>query len=142
MLLLLEVEKTVVEGAGAAALAALLGHPGRFAGRRVGVVVSGGNVDALLLSSIIVRGLVRSGRLVRLTVDISDVPGALAELAERIGDAQANIVEVRHQRTFTTLPLRATEVELVLETRGPDHVRELVAALEGAGYRVGQPPVD
>jgi threonine dehydratase len=142
MLLFLEVEKTVVEGAGAAGLAALLGHSGRFAGRRVGIVVSGGNVDALVLSSIIVRGLVRSGRLVRLTVDISDVPGALADLAKRIGDAHANIVEVRHQRTFTTLPLRATEVELVLETRGPEHVRELVAALGAAGYAVRQPEVD
>ena len=136
MLLFLEVEKLVVEGAGAAGLAALLAHPARFAGRRVGVVVSGGNVDSLVLSSIIARGLVRSGRLVRLSVDVPDVPGALAELAKRIGDANANIVEVRHQRTFTALPLRATEVELVLETRGPDHVRELLAALGAAGYAV------
>lgn len=133
VLLLLEVEKTVVEGAGAAGLAALLAHRARFAGRRVGVVLSGGNIDPAVLSSIILRGLVRTGRLVRLRVELPDVPGALADAARLIGDAGANIVEVVHQRAFATLPVRVAEVEFVLETRGADHVREVVAALAQGG---------
>jgi threonine dehydratase len=134
VLLLLEVEKTVVEGAGAVGLAALRAHRPRFAGRRAGVVLSGGNIDPLVLSAIIQRGLVRSGRLARLRVDLRDVPSALAEVAARIGAAGANIVEVHHQRAFGTVPLKSAEVELVLETRGREHLREVVAALAEAGY--------
>jgi threonine dehydratase len=142
VLLLLEVEKTVAEGAGAAALAALRAHGARFAGRRVGLVVSGGNVDLAVLSSIIQRGLVRSGRLVRLDVTLRDVPAALAEVTALIGAANANIVEVRHQRTFASVPLLAADVEFVLQTRGLDHVRELVAALAAAGYEPRLPDQD
>jgi threonine dehydratase len=139
VLLLLEVEKTVVEGAGAAGLAALLENPERFAGRRVGIILSGGNIDLMTLSSIIQRGLVRSGRLVRLHVEIRDVPGSLAEVTARIGEANANIIEVRHLRTVTTVPLRAAEVEFVLQTRGRDHVEAIVQTLAQAGYEVRLP---
>ncbi len=135
VLLLLEVEKTVVEGAGAAPLAAVLSQRDRFAGRRVGLVLSGGNLDLLDLSSIIQRGLVHTGRLARLTIELRDVPGALAEIARRIGEAGANIVEVHHQRNFTHAPLTSAEVEFVLETRGRAHLAELVATLATAGYR-------
>lgn len=136
VLLLLEVEKTVVEGAGAVGLAALLRHRDRFAGRKVGLVISGGNIDLPILSSIIQRGLVRRGQLIRLCVDVRDVPGALADVTSRIGQEEANIVQVNHQRTFTQLPLQLAEVEFVLQTRGPDHVKQVVAALSNAGYRI------
>jgi threonine dehydratase len=136
VLLLLEVEKTVVEGAGAAGLAALLEHRGRFAGRKVGLILSGGNIDPLVLSSIIQRGLVRSGRLVRLVVELRDVPGALAEVSKLIGDCDANIIEVHHQRAFSTLPVQSTDVEFVLQTRGLDHVEALLGSLSAAGYKV------
>jgi threonine dehydratase len=134
VLLLLEIEKTVVEAAGAAGLAALLAHRERFAGRRVGLIVSGGNIDLPVLSSIIQRGLVRSHRLVRLRVEVRDVPGALAAVTRILGEANGNIVAVQHQRAFTSSPLRAAEVEFVLQTRGPDHVDEIVAALVSSGY--------
>jgi len=132
---LLEIEKTVVEGAGAAGLAALLRHRDRFRGRKVGVVLSGGNIDPLVLSDIIERGLVRSGRLVRLRVEMRDLPGALARVTACLADANANIEEVHHQRAFTDLPVLSAEVEFVLQTRGPEHVQEIVAALGGAGFK-------
>ena len=132
---LLEIEKTVVEGAGAAGLAALLRHPDRFRGRKVGVVLSGGNIDPLVLSDIIERGLVRSGRLVRLRVEMRDLPGALAKVTACLAEANANIEEVHHQRAFTNLPVLSAEVEFVLQTRGPEHVREIVAALDAAGFK-------
>jgi threonine dehydratase len=136
VLLLLEVEKTVVEAAGAAGLASLLEHRGRFAGRKVGLILSGGNIDPLVLSSIIQRGLVRSGRLVRLVVELRDVPGALAEVSKLIGECDANIIEVHHQRAFSSLPVQSTEVEFVLQTRGLDHVQALLGSLSSAGYKV------
>src|SRR5690606_16436716 len=108
---LLEIEKTVVEGAGAAGLAALQRHPERFRGRNVGVVLSGGNIDPLVLSDIIERGLVRSGRLVRLRVAMRDLPGALADVTACLAAANANIEEVHHQRAFTDLPVLSAEVE-------------------------------
>ena len=132
---LLEIEKTVVEGAGAAGLAAMLRHPARFRGRTVGVVLSGGNIDPLVLSDIIERGLVRSGRLVRLRVEMRDLPGALAKVTACLAEANANIEEVHHQRAFTDLPVLSAEVEFVLQTRGPEHVREILAALAGAGFK-------
>lgn len=138
VLLLLEVEKTVAEGAGAAALAALLAHRERFAGRRVGVVISGGNIDLPVLSAIIERGLVHSGRLTRLRVDMRDVPGALAAVTACIAQSEANIVQVSHQRTFTTLPLQLVEVEFVVRTRGLAHVTTVLDALKHAGYAVRQ----
>lgn len=127
--LLLDLEKTVVEGAGAAGLAALIKHKDRFAGRKVGLVLSGGNIDPLVLASIIKRGLVHSGRMVRLHVEVRDVPGALAEVARCIGNAGANIVEVHHQRSFTSLPLQSADVEFILITRGCEHVGEILSAL-------------
>ena len=127
VLLLLEVEKSVSEGAGAAGLAALLADRERFQGRTVGLVLSGGNIDLMDLSSIIQRGLVRSGRLVRVLVGIPDVPGTLAELTSIVGQRNANIIEVRHQRAFTNLAMRSTEVEFVLQTLGAVHVRQDVS---------------
>lgn len=132
--LFLEIEKTVVEGAGAAPLAAVRDAPERFAGRRVGLVLSGGNIDSMPLAAILQRGLVRSGRLVRLQVAVPDHPGALAEVCRCIGDSDANIVEVQHQRAFSTLPLEAAEVAFVLQCRGHDHLEQLVKALRRAGY--------
>lgn len=132
--LLLEVEKTVVEGAGAVGLAAVLKQPDRFAGRKVGLILSGGNIDLLILSSIIQRGLVHSGRLVQLRVQVRDVPGSLAAVSRVIADAEANVVEVHHQRAFTHVPLESAEVDLILQTRGIDHVRDVIERLTRAGY--------
>ncbi|MFB6368715.1 MAG: pyridoxal-phosphate dependent enzyme, partial [Gemmatimonadota bacterium] len=132
--LLLEQEKTVAEGAGAAGLACVLGHTERFRGRRVGVVISGGNADLLNLSSIIERGLVRSGRMVWLRVEIRDVPGQLADVAQTIADEDGNIVEVYHQRAFTNLPVQSAELDVVVQTRGADHVREIIRKLEETGF--------
>jgi threonine dehydratase len=135
LLLLLEVEKTLVEGAGAAGLAALLAHPERFRGRRVGLVLSGGNIDPLLLASIIERGMARSGRLVRIQVEVRDLPGSLSEVTRLLGEQNANIDEVAHQRAFTNLPVQTAEVDFVLRTRGQEHVTQILAALASAGWR-------
>lgn len=134
VLLLVEVEKTVVEGAGAVGLAALLQHRARFKGRKVGLILTGGNIDLLVLSSIIQRGLVRSGRLVRLRVGIPDLPGSLAEVTRLLGEANSNIIEVRHQRAFTNLSLRTAEVEFVIQTLGMSHVRQILEVLSQAKY--------
>jgi threonine dehydratase len=134
VLLLLEVEKTVVEGAGAVGLTAVLENRARFEGRKVGLVLSGGNIDLLVLSSIIQRGLARSGRLVRLRVGIPDIPGTLAEISRIFGEVNANIIEVRHQRAFTNLSLRVAEVEFVIQALGTDHVREILEKLKKAEY--------
>jgi threonine dehydratase len=135
ILLLLEVEKTVVEGAGAAGLAAVLADPGRFRGRRVGLVLCGGNIDPLLLGFIIARGLVRSGRLARVAVELDDRPGALALATATIAGCGANIEEVHHQRAFTNVPVQSAEVVFVMQTRSHAHVAEVVTALTGAGFR-------
>ena len=131
---LLEIEKTVVEGAGAAPLAALLRHPERFRGRRVGLVLGGGNIDPLMLSEIIERGMVRAGRLARVTVEIRDVPGTLARVSACVAGEGANIAEVYHQRAFTTLAVQNAELNLVLKTRNREHVRQIVAALQREGF--------
>jgi threonine dehydratase len=133
IVLLLDVEKTVVEGAGAAALAALLAHPDRFRGRRVGIVLSGGNIDPLVLSDVIERGMARAGRLARLEIRLPDRPGALAQVAACVAAAGANVEEVHHRRAGARLPVLTARVELVLRTRGPAHVAEIVAALRAAG---------
>ncbi len=133
--MLLECQKLVVEGAGAAGLAALLTYPERFRGRKVALVLCGGNIDARLLSSILMRGLVRAGKLVRLRVEISDSPGVLAQITRIIGDKGGNIVEIYHQRLFQDVPVKLAEVEAVLETRNAGHVGEITAALEAAGFR-------
>jgi threonine dehydratase len=134
IVMLLEIEKTLVEGAGAAGLAALLKEPERYAGRQVGLVLSGGNIDPLLLSAIIGRGMVRAGRLVRIRVGARDTPGVLARITAVVAQTGANIDEVHHQRAFTTLSAQNVEVELVLQTRNPAHVGEVLAALHGAGF--------
>jgi threonine dehydratase len=136
MALLIDIEKTVVEGAGATGLAAVLQYPERFAGRRVGLVLCGGNVDARLLSSVLLRSLVRSGRLVRLNVDITDTPGALAKVAGIIGDQSGNIVEVSHQRMFSLLGAKSAVLELALEARDSGHCQTIIAALRDAGFIV------
>ena len=134
--LFLEVEKTVAEGAGAAGLAALLAHPQDFTGRKVGLVLCGGNIDTRLLASVLLRGLVRDGRIVRLRLMIGDLPGQLARVAGLIGEAGGNIVEVQHQRLFGSVVAKATELDVTVETRDRDHARELVRALQAAGFRV------
>jgi threonine dehydratase len=139
VLLYLEIEKTVAEGAGAAALAALMRHRERFAGRKVGVVLSGGNIDGLVLASIIERGLARSGRLVRVRVLVPDRPGALADVTRIVAESGANVIEIAHERSFGRVPLREAQVELVLATRGPAQIEELGAALAAAGYAIVWP---
>lgn len=133
IVMLLEVEKTLVEGAGAAGLAALLKYKERFQGKRVGLVLCGGNIDPLLLSAIIERGMVRAGRLARIRVSARDVPGTLAKITATVAEAGANIDEVHHQRAFTTLSAQNVEVELVIQTRGPEHIRAVLASLSAAG---------
>jgi threonine dehydratase len=134
IVLLLEIEKTVAEGAGAAGLAALLAHPACFRDRRVGIVLSGGNIDPLMLSDIIERGMVRAGRLARLTVELRDLTGPLATVTACLADANANIEEVHHQRAFTNLPLQTAELDFVLQTRGREHVEEILRVLRTAGF--------
>ncbi len=136
IVLLLEIEKTLVEGAGAAALAALLRHPARFAGKKVGMVLSGGDIDPLLLASIIGRGMVRSGRLARIVVSARDVPGSLARITSVVADAGANVDEVHHQRAFTLLAAQNVEIELVLQTRGHEHVAEVIERLRAQAMEV------
>jgi threonine dehydratase len=134
IVMLLEIEKTVVEGAGAAGLAALIAHPEHFAGKRVGLVLCGGNIDPIVLAEIIERGMARSGRLARITVAVRDAPGGLAGVTTRLAELGANIDEIHHQRTFSTLPVQSVEVEFVLRTRGAEHIRDIVAALTQAGF--------
>jgi threonine dehydratase len=134
VLMLLEIEKTLVEGAGAAGLAALIRHPERFRGQRVGLVLSGGNIDPLLLAAIIERGMVRAGRLARVRVSARDVPGSLAHITATVAEAGANIDEVHHQRAFTMLAAQNVDVELVLQTRGREHLAAVLAALVAAGF--------
>ena len=133
--LMLSIEKTVVEGAGAATLAALLANRERFEGRKVGLIVSGGNIDLRLLSSVILKGLVRDGRIVRMRIEISDIPGTLARIATIIGEADANIIEVYHQRAFSGLPAKNAELDVVIETRGGDHVNEIIEKLTAVGFK-------
>ena len=133
VLMLLEIEKTVVEGAGAAGLAALLRHPERLRGRRVGLVLSGGNIDPLLLAALIERGMARSGRLARIRIGARDVPGVLARITATVADAGANIEEVHHQRAFTSLAAQSVEIDLVLQARDHAHVAEVLERLREAG---------
>ena len=134
LVMLLEVEKTLVEGAGAVGLAALLKYPERFKGKRVGLVLCGGNIDPLLLAAIIERGMVRAGRLARIRVGARDVPGSLARITAMVAEAGANIEEVHHQRAFTTLSAQNAEIELVVQTRGHAHVADVLGVLRQAGF--------
>jgi threonine dehydratase len=135
IVMLLEIEKTLVEGAGAAGLAALLKHPERFRGRKVGLVLGGGNIDPLLLAAIIERGMVRAGRLARIRVSARDVPGSLARITAIVSEAGANIDEVHHQRAFTMLAAQNVDIELVVQTRGRDHIRDVIDALHAGGFQ-------
>jgi len=134
VLLLLEREKTMAEGAGAAAIAALINRKIHMAGKRIAVLVCGGNMDVTLLSRIIERGLVKDGRLVRLRVHLPDYPGALHRLTGIVADHRANIVETSYDRAYYGVNLGETAIDITMETRGPDQIAELLSALEAAGY--------
>ncbi len=136
--LLLQIEKTVAEGAGAAGLAALLAHPERFAGRNVGLVLTGGNIDTRLLANVLLRDLARSGRLARLRIRLQDRPGALFNVARVFDEQQVNIIEIYHQRVFTTLPAKGLITEIECETRDAEHLDRLVSALTERGYEVSR----
>jgi threonine dehydratase len=132
--LLIERQKLVVEGAGAAGVAALLAEPERFRGRRVGIILTGGNIDARLLASLLMRGLVRGGRLVRLRSELPDIPGVLSRVAGVIGGLGGNIVEVHHQRLFHDSSVKRAELDVVVETQNRRHVDTIIAALVDAGF--------
>ena len=131
---LIDREKLVAEGAGAAGVAALLAQPERFRGKRVGIVITGGNIDARLLASVLMRGLVREGCLVRLRSELPDVPGALSRLSGVVGGQGGNIVEVHHQRLFQDASVKRAELDVVIETQNRRHVAAIVAALRDAGF--------
>ena len=122
----------MAEGAAAAGLAALVSAPQQYAGRKIGLVLTGGNIEPLTLAFIMERGLARSGRLARLTVELRDLPGSLAQVTSQLARLGANIEEVHHQRTFTQLPLQTAEVQFVVQTRNHAHVREIMDALRAA----------
>lgn len=134
--LLIGIEKTVVEGAGAAGLAAMIAAPERFKGRNVGLMLCGGNIDTRLLASVLTRELARQGCLTQLTIDIPDRPGQLATVSVAIAEAEANVVEVYHQRVFTDLPAKGAELHVVIETRDRAHLQRVIAGLEKCGYDV------
>ncbi len=138
VLMLLEIEKTLVEGAGAAGLAALLRHGAQFQGKKLGLILSGGNIDPLLLAAIIERGMARSGRLARIKVSARDVPGVLAQITATVAQAGANIEEVHHQRAFTMLAAQNVEIEFVLQTRNQAHVEQVLQALHAQGMEAVQ----
>ena len=132
--MLIAIEKTVVEGAGAAGLAAVLAAPERFAGRNVGLVLTGGNIDTRLIASVLTRELAREGRLTQIAIDIVDRPGQLASVSALLAEAGANIIEVSHQRTFSDLPAKGTLLEVVIETRDRAHLDEVMKRLGEAGF--------
>jgi threonine dehydratase len=128
--LLAEGAKVVAEGAGAAGVAALLTFPQRFRGKRVGVAITGGNIDARILSNVLLRNLLRDGRLLRLHLQIPDRPGVLADIAGKIGASEGNIIEVSHQRLFAAASVQAAELEVMVEARDPQHADAIVEALQ------------
>jgi threonine dehydratase len=138
ILQLLEIEKTVAEGAGAAGLAAVMSHPDRFRGRKVGLVLCGGNIDSRLLSAVILRGLVRTQRLVRLRIGVPDTPGSLVRIAAIIAGCGGNVVDVDHQRAFSKLSVKQADIDFTIETRSAEHAAEIAAALQAAGYQAGR----
>jgi len=131
---LLETGKVMAEGAGAVPLAAMMTNRERFMGRNVGLVICGANIDARILASILMRGMIRAGRLIRLRVAIKDSPGALSLIAEHIGETGGNIVEVNHQRMFYDVPVKQAELDVMVETRDAAHVSEIMTRLKAAGY--------
>ena len=136
--LLLQIEKTVVEGAGAAGLAAVLAHRERFAGRKVGLVLCGGNIDTRLLANVLLRDLARSGRLARLRISLQDRPGALLKVMREFEAHNVNILEIYHQRIFTNLPAKGLVTDIECEARDSQQLDKLVEALRGRGYSVSQ----
>ena len=134
--LLLQIEKTVVEGAGAAGLAAMMAHPEKFAGKNVGVVLCGGNIDTRLLANVLLRDLARSGRLARLRLTLQDRPGALYKVMRLFNDHNINIIEIYHQRIFTTLPAKGLITDIECEARDANQLQGLVDGLNDAGYKV------
>jgi threonine dehydratase len=135
---LIEQQRVVSEGAGAAGIAAIHANPALFAGKKVGVLICGGNIDPRLLASILNRNMAVDGRIARLRIDISDEPGMLAAISTTIGKCGGNIVEIYHQRLFYDVPAKLAKIDAVIETRGPDHVDEIIAALRAAHFQVRQ----
>ena len=125
----------MAEGAGAAGLAAMLAAPERFAGRRVGLIVSGGNIDPRILASIMVRELERETRIVSFRLTIPDRPGVLGQIATRLGELGANILEVEHRRLFLDVPAKGTKLDVTVETRDAAHAKEILSALAAEGYQ-------
>jgi threonine dehydratase len=134
--LLLQIEKTVVEGAGAAGLAAIMARPDLFKGKNVGVVLCGGNIDTRLLANVLLRDLARSGRLARLRITLQDRPGALYKVMKLFNEHNVNIIEIYHQRIFTTLPAKGLITDIECEARDAEQLQGLVDDMKGAGYKV------
>jgi threonine dehydratase len=134
--LLMNEQKALVEGAGAAGLAAVLADPARFSGRTVGLVLCGGNIDARLLSMILMRDLARSGRLARLRVQLLDMPGQLVRVASIIAEQDGNVIDVGHHRTYSDLPAKMTCMDVTIDTQGQDHLDRIIENLRLAGYPV------
>lgn len=135
---LIEQQRIVAEGAGAAGIAAIHANPSLFSGKKVGTVICGGNIDPRLLASILNRNMAVDGRIARLRIDISDEPGMLAAITASIGKCGGNIVEIYHQRLFYDVPAKLAKIDAVVETRGPDHVDEIIASLRAANFQVRQ----
>ena len=140
--MLVGIEKTVVEGAGAAGLAAMLGDPARFKGKKVATLLCGGNIDTHLLANVLVRDLVRQGRIARLHIAAQDQPGALAAITAKVYEAGVNVIEINHSRIFTRLPAKDTMIEVECEARDPQSIDDVVARLEAAGFRVERALLD
>jgi threonine dehydratase len=140
--MLVGIEKTVVEGAGAAGLAAMLSDPARFKGKKVATLLCGGNIDTHLLANVLVRDLVREGRIARLHVAAHDQPGALAAITAKVYEAGVNVIEINHSRIFTRLPAKDTMIEVECEARDPQSIDDVVARLEAAGFRVERASLD
>ena len=136
--MLLQIEKTVVEGAGSAGLAAILSNPERFAGKKIGLVLCGGNIDTRLLANVLLRDLARSGRLARLQITLQDRPGALFKVMREFDAHNVNIIEIYHQRIFTNLPAKGLVTDIECEARDRQQLEALVQALTQKGYKVSQ----
>jgi threonine dehydratase len=140
--MLVGIEKTVVEGAGAAGLAAMLLDPKRYSGKKVATILCGGNIDTHLLANVLVRDLVRTGRIARLRVAAQDQPGALAAITAKFHEAGVNIIEINHSRIFTRLPAKDTVIEVECEARDAKAIDDVVARLEAAGFHVERAQLD